>query len=173
MIIIIIIIVVVPIIIIVIILIIIIIIIVIIIIIIISSSSSSLYYYYHYYYYYYYYYYYSVDNIPYQCDINCADHFTLDALASRPVACVLLCWIYTYWTALHRLSPDSKRMGPTWAPHGDDRIQVGPMLAPWTLLSGSCNWSYVLPQKIFQALDYLCGVGVVFLQNIYWNPCKK
>ena len=64
-----------------------------------SSSSSSLlllslsyycYYYYHYYYYHYHYYYnryYAVNNIPYQCDINCASHFTLDALASRPVAC--------------------------------------------------------------------------------------
>ena len=34
-----------------------------------------------------YYYYHSINDIPYQCDINCAGHFTLDALASRPVAC--------------------------------------------------------------------------------------
>ena len=27
-------------------------------------------------------------------------------------------------------------MRPTWGPPGADRIQVGPMLAPWTLLSG-------------------------------------
>ena len=27
-------------------------------------------------------------------------------------------------------------MGPTWGPYGADRTQVGPMLAPWTLLSG-------------------------------------
>ena len=27
-------------------------------------------------------------------------------------------------------------MGPTWCPPGADRTQVGPMLAPWTLLSG-------------------------------------
>ena len=27
-------------------------------------------------------------------------------------------------------------MGPTWGPSGTDRTQVGPMLAPWTLLSG-------------------------------------
>ena len=27
-------------------------------------------------------------------------------------------------------------MGPTWSPSGADRTQVGPMLAPWTLLSG-------------------------------------
>ena len=30
----------------------------------------------------------------------------------------------------------SRFMGPTWGPRGDDRTQVGPMLAPWTLLSG-------------------------------------
>ena len=28
-------------------------------------------------------------------------------------------------------------MGTTWGPPGDDRTQVGPMLAPWTLLSGN------------------------------------
>ena len=28
-------------------------------------------------------------------------------------------------------------MGPTWGPPGADRTQVGAMLAPWTLLSGS------------------------------------
>ena len=28
-------------------------------------------------------------------------------------------------------------MGPTWGPSGADRTQVGPMLAPWILLSGS------------------------------------
>ena len=28
-------------------------------------------------------------------------------------------------------------MGPTWGPSGADRTQVGPMLAPWTLLSGT------------------------------------
>ena len=27
-------------------------------------------------------------------------------------------------------------MRPTWGPPGDNRTQVGPMLAPWTLLSG-------------------------------------
>ena len=32
--------------------------------------------------------------------------------------------------------PDS--MGPTWGPSGADRTQVGPILAPWTLLSGFC-----------------------------------
>ena len=34
------------------------------------------------------------------------------------------------------LSLISKFMGPTWGPPGADRTRVGPMLAPWTLLSG-------------------------------------
>ena len=32
-------------------------------------------------------------------------------------------------------------MGPTWGPSGTDRTQVGPMLAPWTLLSGQWTTS--------------------------------
>ena len=32
--------------------------------------------------------------------------------------------------------PDNKVRGPTWGPSGVDSTQVGPMLAPWTLLSG-------------------------------------
>ena len=34
-------------------------------------------------------------------------------------------------------------MGTTWGPSGANRTQVGPMLAPWTLLSGA-----ILPQLI-------------------------
>ena len=33
-------------------------------------------------------------------------------------------------------TPIARLMGPTWGPSGADRIQVGPMLALWTLLSG-------------------------------------
>ena len=32
----------------------------------------------------------------------------------------------------------ARSMGPKWVPSGTDRTQVGPMLAPWTLLSGYC-----------------------------------
>ena len=80
-----------------------------------SSSSSSLlllslsyYYYYNYYYYHYYYYYYhyySVNNIPYQCDINCAGHFTLDALASRTVACYNCGTSLNEWWQMSRYFP--------------------------------------------------------------------
>ena len=34
-------------------------------------------------------------------------------------------------------------MGPTWGPSGADRRRVGPMLAPWTLLS----WTILPPRR--------------------------
>ena len=37
---------------------------------------------------------------------------------------------------LQKLSLIARFMGPTWGPSGADKTQVGPMLAPWTLLSG-------------------------------------
>ena len=37
------------------------------------------------------------------------------------------------WTLIARF------MGPTWGPSGADRTQMGPMLAPWTLLSGDIS----------------------------------
>ena len=41
-------------------------------------------------------------------------------------------------------------LGPTWGPYGTDRTQVGPMLAPWTLLSGTtlCLWRAHIPADI-------------------------
>ena len=39
---------------------------------------------------------------------------------------------------IHVLAPLIARfMGTTWGPSGADRTQVGPILTPWTLLSGS------------------------------------
>ena len=34
----------------------------------------------------------------------------------------------------------TKFMGPTWGPPGSCRLQMGPMLAPWTLLSGLISY---------------------------------
>ena len=45
-------------------------------------------------------------------------------------------------------SQTARFMGPTWGASGADRTQVGPMLAPWTLLSGvffgivSTSWAH-------------------------------
>ena len=35
----------------------------------------------------------------------------------------------------------TKFMGPTWGPSGSCRPQMGPMLAPWILLSGMLFWT--------------------------------
>ena len=55
----------------------------------------------------------------------------------------------------------AKFMGPTWGPPGTCRPQVGPILAPWTLLSG------VLPQQISKLwtiiLFFQCSVAVKFV----------
>ena len=59
---------------------------------------------------------------------------------------VIPAWEITYINHLEPkhswvISPQRARfMGPTWGPPGDDRTQVGPMLTPWTLLSGT-TWS--------------------------------
>ena len=60
------------------------------------------------------------------------------------------------WDVTHSWTPSSRKtrtylptqivpqiarfMGPTWGSSGADRTQVGPMLAPWTLLSGAGFW---------------------------------
>ena len=41
----------------------------------------------------------------------------------------------------------SRFMGPTWDPAGADRTQVGPMLAPWTLLSGLYSYKHQHSQQ--------------------------
>ena len=43
-------------------------------------------------------------------------------------------------------------MGPTWGPSGADRTQVGPMLAPWTLLSGDIPQANDKHQPSIEAL---------------------
>ena len=48
-------------------------------------------------------------------------------------------------------------MGPTWGPSGADRTQVGPMLAPWILLSGTVNQSMTTSWKCF--LHYRITMG--------------
>ena len=48
----------------------------------------------------------------------------------------------------------AKFVGPTWGPPGSCRPQMGPMLAPWTSLSGWCFYDDVL--KILYIYIYIC-----------------
>ena len=50
-------------------------------------------------------------------------------------------------------------MGPTWDPSGAHRAQVGPMLAPWTLLSG--KWHLF---DISLIIHKYCSIRYIFIQ---------
>ena len=52
-----------------------------------------------------------------------------------------------HWTPL-MITQIAKFMGPTWGPPGSCRTQMGPMLAPWTLLSGKST--------LFQVMVWCC-----------------
>ena len=58
-------------------------------------------------------------------------------------------------TTLSSRDPDSKVNRPTWGKPGADRTHVGPMLAPWTLLSGDT------------ILARWCGQIINFIRNSY------
>ena len=74
-------------------------------------------------------------------------------------------------------------MGPTWGPPGDDRTQVGPMLAPWTLLSGySCVYCYRHTEQstlqgspietclyTFCHLWHVLHIGFLYYWEIIWT----
>ena len=50
----------------------------------------------------------------------------------------LACWPLGQWDIpISEWIQWDKLMGPTWGPPGSCRPQMGPILAPWTLLSGS------------------------------------
>ena len=54
------------------------------------------------------------------------------------VILALICWAAKQRRQTHQNNPDiAKLMGPTWGPSGSCRTQMGPMLVPWTLLSGN------------------------------------
>ena len=60
---------------------------------------------------------------------------------------------------LTRATLIARFMGPTWGPSGADRTQVGPMLAPWTLLSG---------QWVTRSFDVFFDVRLNWL-NSQWS----
>ena len=65
-------------------------------------------------------------------------------------------------------------MGPTWGPFGAGRTQVGPMLAPWTLLSGwdcQCTCPLCCLQCI---LEHFCTILIlnVLQDRLAWKWTK-
>ena len=83
-------------------------------------------------------------------------------------------------------------MGPTWGPSGTDRTQVGPMLAPWTLLSGMHLFWYCImymswPMSVYVEFTclYCCKIYfaivlfILIILKLYqrngftWRPAVK
>ena len=72
----------------------------------------------------------------------------------------------TYWdwiipvqhSQYHECSQIAKFMGPTWGHHGSCRPQMGPVLAPWTLLSGLMPWLLASPGHQ-HPWYWLCRIG--------------
>ena len=60
-------------------------------------------------------------------------------------------------------------MRPTWRPSGADRTQVGPMLAPWTLLSGSVWWCGAWPSTGTMSLATTLDFPGILLPMIIGN----
>ena len=60
-------------------------------------------------------------------------------------------------------------MGPTWGPSGADRPHVGPMLAPWTLLSGIVCAAFCWRWQMWQnkKKTRLCLWNMVVQSNLY------
>ena len=54
----------------------------------------------------------------------------------------------------------AKFMGPTWGPSGADWTQMGPMLAPWILLSGYADDLLKLQVIIRPAIDQRCKLSL-------------
>ena len=50
----------------------------------------------------------------------------------------------------------AKFIGPTWGPPGSCWPQMGPMLAPWTLLSGS--WMGSISNRLFQLSSFVLEI---------------
>ena len=71
---------------------------------------------------------------------------------------------------VRNLSLIARFMGPTWGPSGADRTQVGPMLPPWTMVSGigyehhgeenQCELIFVL--KLFIGCQTDIFMGIVY-----------
>ena len=60
---------------------------------------------------------------------------------SHKICTIMLCFVLLWYIIISRFmncmnSLIARFMRPTWGSSGTDRTQVGPMLAPWTLLSG-------------------------------------
>ena len=88
------------------------------------------------------------------------------------IDCVIMAQhcIYT-WVCLPcaaGLSQIANFMGPTWGPPGSCRPQMGPMLAPWTLLSGMFSAELSDPSLCNSFEEFITGYRNDNIQCSQW-----
>ena len=81
--------------------------------------------------------------------------------------CILVLWPVT---SILSYSLIARLMGPTWGPSGAGRNQVGPILAPWTLLSGFLK--HVLKFELLYSTPVLVFAAVSCQINV-WSCIQK
>ena len=65
----------------------------------------------------------------------------------------------------------TKFMGPIWGPPGSCRTEMGPMLAPWTLLSGKVSKRIALPCHVIIMLLTKHGLSKAMCQGVVHTSC--
>ena len=123
-----------------------------------SSSSSSLYYYH-----YYYYYYHSVNNIPYQCDINCAGHF----ISTGPLSDLRYRQVRLDLGFIVRMRARQAPLPPITA---DCHRVLPAIIVAWeiSLFVNICEKIYRIitaPRCMWSSLDLILAHGVLTLPN--------
>ena len=87
-------------------------------------------------------------------NVNLASMTTLKSNWWYDISNFLYIVAFNHVRTVLRLSLIARFMGPTWGPSGAGRTQVGPMLAPWTLLSGlfhqplDCAWYHAISPSL-------------------------
>ena len=115
------------------------------------------------------------------CATNSTEHrifpFYYHGCKGKHDTCI---WIW-HWQVQNNTNTSliARFMGPTWGPSGAARTQFGPMLAPWTFLSGmlinaSRYYSYTLKnnESCFMCREWLlriCGFSDEDLIFFLWH----
>ena len=81
--------------------------------------------------------------------------------ANRPASQIPQCTCpISYNAPLFKVPQIAKFMGPTWGPPGSCRPEMGPVLAPWALLSGAVLWAMG---------QVHCGICELFIPDFLAN----
>ena len=93
----------------------------------------------------------------------------------KPLKCsrydAMACYVWWYKVQHTESSLIARFMGPTWGPSGADRTQVGPMLDPWTLLSGIfLLWQITSLQRDMGVMGSLfTGNSTFYSTSLFWT----